>query len=346
MADMTLQFDDLLSRSRARCRDDARLAGLRPGIADAAWVDLHRHGARSEESNRPIIRTQEEGDTVKFALQMQDGHEAESVILPMQGSTGKKRITLCLSSQVGCALGCAFCETATMGLIRNLEVAEILAQWHAARFMLGHSITNIVFMGMGEPMENLDAVLQAIEVLGDRSGAEIAPSRIAVSTAGRVKGMNRYRQFMLSGDWRQVRLAVSVNAPNEEIRKELMPITRADSMDSVRDAMKQWLDDGGQKILVEYVLIPGVNDHADHPRQLADWLQGMNCRINVIPYNPRRDSPWPAPTEESIDEFIANLLAAGCHVNRRRTMGRDVMAACGQLGNPEIKRRVPLRIPR
>ena len=346
MADMTLQFDDLLSRSRARCRDDAREAGLRPGIADAAWVDLHRHGSRSEESNRPIIRTQEEGDTVKFALQMHDGHEAESVILPMQGSTGKKRITLCLSSQVGCALGCAFCETATMGLIRNLEIAEILAQWHAARFLLGHSITNIVFMGMGEPMENLDAVLRSIEVLGDRSGAEIAPSRIAVSTAGRVKGMDRYRQFMLSGDWRQVRLAVSVNAPNEEIRKELMPITRADSMDSVRDAMKQWLDDGGQKILVEYVLIPGVNDHPDHPQQLANWLQGMNCRINVIPYNPRRDSPWPAPTEESIDEFIANLLAAGCHVNRRRTMGRDVMAACGQLGNPEIKRRVPLRIPR
>lgn len=346
MADMTLQFDDLLSRSRTQCREDAIKAGLRPGNADDAWVELHRHGCRQEESERPIIRTEEEGDTVKFALRMHDGHETESVILPMQGSTGKKRITLCLSSQVGCALGCAFCETATMGLIRNLEVAEILTQWHVAKHTLKQDISNIVFMGMGEPMENLDAVLQAIEVLGDRSGAEIAPSRISVSTAGRVKGIDRYREFMNRDGWRQVRLAVSVNAPNEEIRKELMPITRAESMESVRNAMQRWLDDGGQKILVEYVLIPGMNDHPDHPQQLADWIQDMNCRVNVIPYNPRRDSPWPAPTEESIDLFIADLLSAGCQVNRRRTMGRDVMAACGQLGNPEIKRRVPLRIPR
>ncbi|MCH2133718.1 MAG: 23S rRNA (adenine(2503)-C(2))-methyltransferase RlmN [Phycisphaerales bacterium] len=344
MATMTLQFDDLLARTRAHCREAAREASIPQDRADAAWLDIHRHGQQRPEP-RPITRTVREGETIKFTMQLADGHETESVILPMQGRTGRPRTTLCLSSQVGCALGCGFCETAAMGLVRNLEPAEILDQWHAARFRLDAKITNIVFMGMGEPMENLDAVLAAIEVLTDRSGAGIPASRISVSTAGRIAGIDRYREFMSRDDFRQLRLAVSVNAPNEPIRRDLMPITRAEPLEELRQAMNRWLQCGGRTILVEYVLIPGVNDADDHPAMLAAWLDGMDCRVNVIPYNPRRDSPWPAPDEAQVEQFIARLRDSGCHVNRRRTMGRDVMAACGQLGRPDIRRRVPLRIP-
>ncbi|MEE2908628.1 MAG: 23S rRNA (adenine(2503)-C2)-methyltransferase, partial [Planctomycetota bacterium] len=150
--------------------------------------------------------------------------------------------------------------------------------------------------------------------------------------------------FMADGDHRRVRLAVSVNAPNEEIRRELMPITKADSMESLYVAMQEWRAAGGRPILIEYVLIPGVNDAPDHPAMLSQWLGDLDCRVNVIPYNPRRDSPWKAPNEQDIEIFIEGLRAHGCHVHRRRTLGRDVMAACGQLGNPEIRRRTPLRI--
>ncbi|MDG2422499.1 MAG: 23S rRNA (adenine(2503)-C(2))-methyltransferase RlmN [Phycisphaerales bacterium] len=344
MTGMTLQPDDLLSRTRAQSRADAPLSGLSKDLVDAAWVDLHRHGKL--KSNREIGKIHHEGETIKFTLGLEDGHETESVILPMEGRTGRQRITLCLSSQIGCALGCVFCETGTMGLVRNLTTAEIVDQWHHARFQLDARISNIVFMGMGEPMENLDAVLPAIDILTDRSGPAIAPSRISVSTAGRIAGINRYRQFMMENDHGRIRLAVSLNAPNEEIRRSLMPITRADPMNALHDAMQSWLASGGRPILIEYVLIPGVNDAIDHPTMLAEWLGDLDCRINVIPYNPRRDSPWTSPTESSVDAFIEGLRQEGCHVHRRRTMGRDVMAACGQLGNPEIRKRTPIRITR
>lgn len=339
---MTLQTDDLLSRTRSQSQLDARAAGLRLDQADAAWLEVHRHGRL--HTTRSLRQVQQEGNTVKFTLDLHDGHETESVILPMEGRTGRRRTTLCLSSQVGCALGCVFCETGSMGLVRNLTVAEIVDQWHAAKFRLEADISNIVFMGMGEPMENLDAVLTAIEVLTDRAGPGIAPSRISVSTAGRVAGIRRYRDFMADGDHRRVRLAVSVNAPNEEIRRGLMPITKADSMGALHGAMQEWLSAGGRPILIEYVLIPGVNDASDHPAMLNQWLGDLDCRVNVIPYNPRRDSPWPAPEERDVNTFIEGLRAEGCHVHRRRTLGRDVMAACGQLGNPDIRKRTPLRI--
>ena len=339
----TLQIDQLLSKDRAGVRADAREAGLSVDLAESRWLELHRHGALRSE--RPIGRIQHEGTTTKFTLELEDGNETESVILPMEGRTGRQRVTLCLSSQVGCALGCVFCETGTMGLVRNLTTAEIIDQWHHARFQFDTEISNIVFMGMGEPMENLDAVLPAIEVLIDRSGPGIAASRISVSTAGRVAGIDRYRTFMMKPDHHRIRLAVSINAPNEEIRRSLMPITKADPMSALHDAMKSWLNSGGLPILMEYVLIPGMNDAPDHPAMLAEWLSDLDCRINVIPYNPRRDSPWKAPEESSVATFIDSLRRNGCHVHRRKTMGRDVMGACGQLGNPDIRRRVPIRVP-
>ncbi len=343
MTPPTGQIDSVLSSTRADFRLQASASGEPMDRADTHWVDVHRHG--KWQSGRTVAQQINEHSTIKFTLDLGDGNQSESVILPMTGRTGRQRLTLCLSSQVGCALGCGFCETAAMGFVRNLTVAEVLDQWHVARFRFDAPISNIVFMGMGEPMENLDTVLQAIRILTDRSGPAIAPSRVAVSTVGRVAGINRYRDFMTQDDYRRVRLAVSVNAPNPEIRRELMPITRSDSMPELHEAMKSWIDAGGKPILIEYVLIPGVNDADDHPEQLAKWLEGIECRVNVIPYNPRRASPWPAPEETSVEAFIDGLRSHGCRVHRRKTLGRSVMAACGQLGNEHVRRKVPLRTP-
>jgi 23S rRNA (adenine2503-C2)-methyltransferase len=185
---------------------------------------------------------------------------------------------------------------------------------------------------MGEPMDNLDAVLAAIEVLTDHNAAAIPASRIGVSTVGHARGIARFTEFMQHDGMHQVRLAVSVNAPNDAIRGELMPFTRAVSMETLRTAMQDWIDVGGRPVLIEYVLIPGVNDDPAGARELADWLGELPCRLNVIPYNPKIDSPWPAPDDDCVERFMKAAAGCGLSVNRRSTRGRRVMAACGQLG--------------
>ncbi|MCP3906368.1 MAG: 23S rRNA (adenine(2503)-C(2))-methyltransferase RlmN [Planctomycetes bacterium] len=305
-------------------------ACLRDGRFDEPWV---------RRPDMSLGRTQREETTTKFVLQLGDGLETESVILPQRGRTGRLRHSLCVSSQVGCAMGCTFCETGRMGLLRNLSASGIVAQWFAARHELGCEITNIVFMGMGEPMDNLDAVLQAVRVLADRNGAGIPASRISISTVGHLPGIERLATFTAEPGFRQLRLAVSLNAPNDVIRDEIMPLNRAMPMNRLRDALLAWPAAERLPILVEYVLIPGVNDAPRHARELCEYLEPVNCSINVIPYNPRRDSPWPAPAEADVDAFIERVRAAGGTVRRRQTMGRSVMAACGQLGNGEHRRR-------
>ena len=267
--------------------------------------------------------------------------ETESVIIPMVGRNQKRTFTLCVSSQVGCAMGCEFCETAQMGLVRHLGAGEIVAQWHAARHALGAPIQNIVFMGMGEPLDNAPEVFAAIEVLTDHKGPAVAMRRITISTVGRVDALAELRDRVQTPGWRQLNLAVSINAPNDEIRNRIMPINRAMPLDQLIPLLEDWPRRSSDAICAEYVLIPGVNDADEHADQLAALLKNIRCCVNVIPYNPRRDSPWPAPTEESVDRFIARLTSAGQFCKRRRTKGRDSMAACGQLGNEAIRSRKP-----
>ena len=285
--------------------------------ADTHWVDVHRHG--KWQSGRTVAQQINEHSTIKFTLDLGDGNQSESVILPMTGRTGRQRLTLCLSSQVGCALGCGFCETAAMGFVRNLTVAEVLDQWHRQ--------IQIRCPHQQHRLHKWASPWRISTPYFRRSGfspidpAPPSPSRVAVSTVGRVAGINRYRDFMTQDDYRRVRLAVSVNAPNPEIRRELMPITRSDSMPELHEAMSSWIDAGGKPILIEYVLIPGVNDADDHPEQLAKWLEGIECRVNVIPYNPRRASPWPAPEETSVKHSSMDR-GHGCRVHRRKTLGK------------------------
>ena len=267
----------------------------------------------------------------------------ESVVIPMKGSTGKLFHTLCVSSQVGCAMGCEFCETAQMGLIRNLTADEIVAQWFTAQFghcaREGKSIKNIVFMGMGEPLDNLDSVLEAISVLHDDNGVGISPRCITVSTVGRVDGLRRLREQCVKRGWRRLGIAVSVNAPNDEIRDSIMPINRKWKMAELQEVLTDFPRSGRSPIMIEYVLIPGVNDKDEHADELAEFVRPIRCAVNVIPYNPRRDSPWPAPSEPDVDRFVERVRSHGVFTKRRGTKGRDQMAACGQLGTQHIRGR-------
>lgn len=264
--------------------------------------------------------------------------ETESVVIPMR-TRGGTHHSLCVSSQVGCAMGCAFCETAQMGLIRSLTVREIVQQWWTARWRLGHEIRNIVFMGMGEPLDNIENVLGAIEVLTDHHGPALAMRRITISTVGRLDGLAVLRERVDRRGWRRLNLAVSVNAPNDEIRSRIMPINRSMPLGELVRMLEDWPLHGGQAICCEYVLIPGVNDADEHADELSVLLKNVRCCVNVIPYNPRRDSPWPAPDEADVWRFLRRLESNGQFCKRRRTKGRETMAACGQLGNERIRGR-------
>ncbi|MCH2145135.1 MAG: 23S rRNA (adenine(2503)-C(2))-methyltransferase RlmN [Phycisphaerales bacterium] len=314
---------------RGRAMQSYRTA-FREGRADGNWFRIDDHS---------MNRREVEGETTKFTLDIGEDHETESVVIPMRGRRQVTTRTLCVSSQVGCAMGCGFCETAQMGLIRNLSAGQIVSQWWAATHRLEATIKNIVFMGMGEPMDNLDEVLQAIRILTDHNGPGVACANITISTVGRVDGIRRVADFVKQPGFHRMNLAISVNAPNDRIRSELMPINRAADMAMLKEALLDYPLRSSSAFCVEYVLIPGVNDADEHCDELCRWLEPIRCSLNVIPYNPRRDSPWPAPEEDDVERFIVRAIENGQFVKRRGTKGRDVMAACGQLGNPAIRRR-------
>ncbi len=307
-----------------------------------------------------------------------DDVEVESVIIPMVGARGVRTYTLCVSSQVGCAMGCTFCQTAQMGLIRSLSAAEIVGQWFAARHIVlaaragsdaaagllpagamehvreidpSAEIGNIVFMGMGEPLDNVEQVIQAISVLTDHRGSRLPISQITVSTVGRVDGLETLGKRVAQPGWHRLRLAISVNAADDATRGTIMPINRRYPMAELRTQLERWPIFGGAHMCIEYVLIPGVNDRDQDAHAISDFVIGgesptspypgprLRAMINVIPYNPRENSPWPAPTQESVDRFMGLIKSRGVFVKRRRTKGQDTMAACGQLGSLAYARR-------
>jgi 23S rRNA (adenine2503-C2)-methyltransferase len=326
---------------------------LRQGAPDLHIPTIVRTHASESDEGRVLKFTQRVAGRTPDAPPL----ETESVIIPMIGRKGRRTYTLCVSSQVGCAMGCVFCQTAQMGLVRSLTPAEIVAQWFAARHVVlpdpAHQmdpdadITNIVFMGMGEPLDNIDNVLHAIAILTGHRGPSLPMSKITISTVGRIDGIRRLIDQIHTPGWHRLGFAVSLNAPNDEVRSRIMPVNRAMPLHDLRAALADWPIYGGFKFCFEYVIIPGVNDSPEHADQLADFVLGRNAftgkrlqgLVNVIPYNPREDSPWPAPTEASVETFMERVRAADIFVKRRRTKGRDTMAACGQLGNLAYRRR-------
>jgi 23S rRNA (adenine2503-C2)-methyltransferase len=276
-----------------------------------------------------ITLQQRDGDTKKFLLKLSDCLETESVLIPMQAG-----VTLCISSQVGCKMGCTFCETGRMGLLRSLSVSEIIAQVFVARFVLNSPVRNIVFMGMGEPFDNYENVMQAIQVLTDSAGLGFGPSRLTVSTSGCLDEIYR---FMEDAD-PAVNLAVSINAPTDEIRDRIMPVNHQWDLEALKKALAQYCKHPRREILIEYVLLKDLNDSLECADQLADFLQGLKVKVNLIPYNSQRKSRFQPPEEEKQEAFAKRIFEKGYQVLLRRHKGRSIMAACGQLGNKDQRK--------
>jgi 23S rRNA (adenine2503-C2)-methyltransferase len=364
--------DPLATTSAAFLQAAAR-AGVASDPALRAYRAVFREGRRSVEAAgrtiaqitvAPIVQELEEetpeGVIRKFVQRLAGSpgpgasdipyHDVECVQIPMVGRRGYRSHTLCVSSQVGCAMGCGFCETAQMGLVRSLTPAEIVGQWWAATHQRAARVKNIVFMGMGEPLDNVEAVVESIAVLTDHNGPNVPMTNITVSTVGKAEGLVRLCEQMARPGWRKLGIAISINAPNDLVRSSIMPINRATPMAELRELIASIPHVGThRKICFGYVLIPGVNDAEAHADELAEYLRPFTASgspdgkhrgmLNLIPYNPRRDSPWPAPNEEDVERFLGWVRARGVFAKRRRTKGRDTMAACGQLGTAEIRRR-------
>lgn len=268
--------------------------------------------------------------TLKVLFETEDGLKLESVLMRYSGPGKKDRYTVCVSSQVGCPARCAFCATATMKWSRNLRSDEIVAQvLHFNRVLKarGARVNNVVFMGMGEPMLNYDAVKAALDLLLQQRKFQMGPRQITISTVGIVPGIER-----LLADGVKTCLAVSLHAPNDTLRTSIMPINKAYPLADLFAVLDRWTAQSSKDIFYEYVMLRGVNDQPEHIEQLAEWLKDRPCRFNLIPYNPGPGLQELAPTErEQIYAFAEGLRAHGLHVLIRHTFGQDIAAACGQL---------------
>jgi 23S rRNA (adenine2503-C2)-methyltransferase len=264
----------------------------------------------------------------KYLFQLADGNRIESVYMPMGDRT-----SVCVSSQAGCAVGCTFCVTGYFGAGRNLTPSEIVGQFF--RIQKAHSVPlelmNIVFMGMGEPLLNLENVIQALDVLEKN----LAPKRITISTSGIIPGITELARLP-----RRPNLAVSINAPDRIRREEIMPITRKYPLEDLIGALREFPLERGRDITAEYVLLAGYNDSPDDARMLARLLRGVRVKVNAIPFNEDPNLPeWmKRPTDAAIDRFVDTLVRNDLPVTVRRSKGRDIAAACGQLRGRTEKR--------
>jgi 23S rRNA (adenine2503-C2)-methyltransferase len=284
--------------------------------ARAAWPDVER------------VTPSQDG-SAKLVFRLEDGARVSAVAMPDNGRT-----TLCLSTQVGCGYACTFCLTGTMGLARNLTVAEIVGQLLAANARLGahERVTHIVFMGMGEPLANYAALVKALRVLTDpKLGLGYSPRRITVSTVGLVSGIEKLGREALG-----VNLAISLHAASDEVRSRLMPVNRAWNLDALMQAVRRYPLAPRQHVFFEYVMLDGVNDSPDDARRLARLLRGVRAKVNLIPFNDWHGSTFRRPPLARILAFQTVLLDAGVTTTVRWSKGEDIGAACGQLKEPTV----------
>lgn len=263
--------------------------------------------------------------TTKGLFRLRDGKEVEAVLMEHAGD----RTTVCISSQAGCAFACAFCSTGQAGFTRNLDPVEIFDQASFfARELAGRGkrVTNVVFMGMGEPFHNYEAVMDAVALLNDPRGFSLGHRHITISTVGLVDKIDRFGDEHL-----QVNLAISLHAPNDELRSSFMPVNRRFPLEALMSACARYVEKTRRKVFFEYVMLAGVNDDDVCARQLVDLMRGRLYHVNLIPYNPTPDGPFAATPKDRIWAFAAILDKAGVPVTVRRNMGRDIAAACGQL---------------
>ncbi len=265
-----------------------------------------------------------DGQTFKSLWKLTDGQLVESVLICAPG-----RQTVCVSSQVGCPARCAFCASGKEGLMRNLSSGEIVEQvWHTSNKLrtIGQEVTNVVFMGMGEPLENYDAVVGAVRLLNEPQGINMSRRRITISTVGVVEKI-----IALSHEDLGVNLVLSLHAPNQRIRQKIIPYARRYDLTDVMQAMDDFAERTKRDITFEYTLLEGINDQVEHAHELAQLIGSRQCTVNLIPYNPVMGLRLKRPSRQSIEEFRSVLEQRGLIHTCRYTKGDDIAAACGQL---------------
>lgn len=305
------------------------------GISDLAQMTNLSKSLREKLQQETIIKTPEvvlrqdsKDGTCKWVLRLFDGNCIEMVYIPEDD-----RGTLCVSSQVGCALNCSFCSTAQQGFSRNLTVAEIIGQVYVAARQLAtdgkthdRHVTNVVMMGMGEPLLNFESVVKAMDLMMDDFAYGLSKRRVTLSTSGVVPAMLELKKMS------SVSLAVSLHAPNDELRNELVPINKKYQIKELMAVCKDYFEDEARRVVTfEYVMLDGVNDTDLHAKQLIKILQGVPCKVNLIPFNPFPQTQYKRSPAMVIDRFRNRLMAAGINTITRKTRGDDIDAACGQL---------------
>lgn len=331
------------------------LIGLTKSAIEAYFVDLgakafhgrnvlkwiHKHGVIDFDAMtdvpqklRDVLKAQAEivvpeivlaqparDGTTKWVLELADGQHIETVHIPEDN-----RDTICVSSQVGCALDCSFCSTAQQGFNRNLTAAEIIGQVWLATRELGRIPSNVVMMGMGEPLANIDNVVPAMDLMQEDLAYMISKARVTLSTSGIVPALNRLRELS------DVSLAVSLHAPDNALRDQLVPINKKYPLEQLIPACKEFISsDKRRKITWEYVMLDGVNDSIAHAKALIRLLQGVPSKVNLIPFNPFPGSDFKTSSDERVEAFRQRLKRAGIIATTRKTRGEDIDAACGQL---------------
>jgi 23S rRNA (adenine2503-C2)-methyltransferase len=303
----------------------------RPGITDFSQMTdiakdvriLLAEKACFSRFKTDILEESEDG-TIKFGFRLHDGYLVESVLIPEED-----RNTLCVSSQVGCAMGCRFCLTGTMGFKRNLLPAEIVNQVQAVAELLGSQgkpgINNLVFMGMGEPLANFDNVVAALKILMEQQGLNFSSRRITVSTCGIIP---RIKEL---GERVPVNLAISLHAADDATRDMLMPVNKTYPLDDLLAACRSFPLPNRRKVMIEYIMIRDLNDSDQHARRLVKKLHGLQCKVNLIPFNESEHFPFRAPSQERLEAFQQILRNAKYTALIRNSRGADISAACGQL---------------
>ena len=337
---LSMTFEELLSAFKDK--------GIQKFRAKQVYEWLHRHLAQSydEMTNLPkslreqlesefplinckIVRKQvsKKDSTVKYLFSMHDGDFIESVVMKY-----KYGYTICVSWQVGCKMGCAFCASTIGGFKRSLNAGEILAQLYAAQKDLGERISHIVLMGMGDPLDNFDNVMRFIALATNENGLNISMRNISLSTCGLVPKMEELLKRKL-----QLTLSVSLHAPSDELRSKIMPVNKTYPVDELLAMCRRYTQETSRRISFEYSMLSGVNDTDECARLLASKLKGMLCHVNLIPVNEVAESPFKPSSPERVERFVSILNKNGINATVRRKLGSDIDASCGQLRLKEIK---------
>ena len=305
------------------------------GVTDFSQMTNLSLEQRKQLSESALLRSSEISNvlkdpdgTIKLQIKLNDGNYVETVLL----TDKEERKTACVSCQAGCAMKCAFCQTGTLGLARNLQAAEIVEQFLYLESIAG-ALDNIVFMGMGEPMQNLSAIRKAIQILCHKDGRALSSKRITLSTCGIVKGI-----YDLADNGPNIRLAVSLTTANEDLRKELMPVSRAEenSLEKLREAINYYAEKTGKRVTLEAALMHNKNTDEISAENMIKFAKNENVNVNLIPWNPVKTLPFEEPSKKEVTAFVNKLEKAGINVTLRTRRGREIGGACGQLGRTKF----------